>query len=171
MSFSVLVNLLTMLLCGAVTIQSLRMMRSLKALRQGDLGQMVAALDKASVTARIILCDLKGTLAQCGDRKADVGRAAALAEELSMMIELADARAERLATAAPLPAPPTRPARPRGKAPTGTKEKAAKTARVEASAKPSGRERAAAPRLAKAAAPVAAPPVKKPARTRRKVAA
>lgn len=100
MTLSIAANLLTTLFCVIVAIQSIRMMRSLHALKRNDLGQMVAALDQASVQARIVLSEIKGTLTQVQGRATDVTRAKAIADELRMMIEIADSTAERLVDAA-----------------------------------------------------------------------
>ncbi|MBW4330452.1 hypothetical protein KY084_06135 [Stakelama sp. CBK3Z-3] len=97
MTFTLIANIVTILLCGAVTVQSVRMIRSLNAVKRGDLSQVVSALDQATMQARIVMSELKGTLKRCSDSSDALMRAEAIAEELRMMTELADASAERLA--------------------------------------------------------------------------
>mgnify|MGYP004280127699 CR=1 FL=1 len=53
MNFTLIANIATILLCGAVTIQSIRMMRSLNAVKEGNLAQVVSALDQSTMQARI----------------------------------------------------------------------------------------------------------------------
>lgn len=100
MSFATLTNIATMLLCLAVLVQSVRMMRSLKAVRDGALTDMVGALDQSTHQARKVLSELRETLR--GDA-ATVVRVVAegrsMAEELSIMIGVADASAERIVEA------------------------------------------------------------------------
>ncbi|GGO96945.1 DUF6468 domain-containing protein [Stakelama pacifica] len=137
MTFTLIANIATILLCAAVTVQSVRMMRSLNAVKRGDLAQVVSALDQATMQARIVMSEMKGTLKRCSDSSDALMRAEAIAEELRMMTELADASAERLsqvrdsAPAKPLVKPKgaAKPRRDTGDA--GTKEAAAKTAATE----------------------------------------
>lgn len=100
MTYQIAANVLTMLLCTAVVVQSMRMMRSLNALKRNDLGQMVSALDQSTVQARLVLSELKGTLTQYSSRAGDTARAKAISDELRMMIDIADSTAERLVDAA-----------------------------------------------------------------------
>ncbi|WP_010161069.1 hypothetical protein [Sphingomonas sp. PAMC 26617] len=99
MTFATIANLLTMLLCIAVTVQSQRVKRALDTIRHGDLAQVVTALDQSTVQARIVLSELKGTLAAGSGQVAAAAEGKAVLDELRMMIEIADAAAERLATA------------------------------------------------------------------------
>lgn len=100
MTYTLGANLLTMLFCTIVFIQSIRMMRALNALKRNDLGQVVATLDQATVQARLVLSELKGTLTHYARGTHDAARAKAVADELKMMIEIADSTAERLVDAA-----------------------------------------------------------------------
>ncbi len=100
MTYSIAANMLTMMFCTVVIVQSLRMMRALNALKRNDLGQMVSALDQATVQARLVLSELKGTLTQYSSRVGDTARAKAISDELRMMIDIADSTAERLVDAA-----------------------------------------------------------------------
>lgn len=100
MSFATIANLLTMLLCIAVTVQSQRVKRALDTIRHGDLGQVVAALDQSTLQARIVLSELKGTLAVGSGQAAAAAQSKAVLDELRMMIDIADAAAERLVASA-----------------------------------------------------------------------
>lgn len=70
MNFATFANIVTTLFCIAVLVQSVRMMRSLKAVKEGALTDVVAALDKATGQARSVLSDLKLTLAACAHQAA-----------------------------------------------------------------------------------------------------
>lgn len=100
MTFATLANIATMLFCAAVLVQSVRMMRSLKALKEGALTDVVNALDKSTVHARAVLSELKTALGQCGGHARVVGEAKKMAEELGVMIGIANASADRLVEAA-----------------------------------------------------------------------
>jgi hypothetical protein len=100
MSFATIANLLTMVMCIAVLIQSQRVKRALDTIRHGDLGQVVAALDQSTVQARIVLSELKGTLSFGSGQVAAAADARAVLDELRVMIDIADASAERLVAAA-----------------------------------------------------------------------
>lgn len=92
-----LVNSLVAILCVAVIVQSFRVQRSLAALRSSGLPDMVRALDKSTGEARTVLSQLTGAL-----REDTVAGAAVLAdgrtvrEELTVMVGIANAVAERL---------------------------------------------------------------------------
>jgi regulator of replication initiation timing len=97
MSIAMTVNILTMLLCAAVMIQSVRMMRSLRKVKDGALTDVVKALDTATVQARAVLQDMKRTLSSdCAENARLVAEARGLRDELSVMIGIADAAAERI---------------------------------------------------------------------------
>lgn len=100
MTLALGINILTVLMCTLVSIQSVRMMRSINAMKRGELSQVVAALDKATVAARIVMSELKGTLTQCAGTAADLARGEAISDELRIMVELADASGDRLMAAA-----------------------------------------------------------------------
>lgn len=97
MSFTLLTNLVTIILCLAVLVQSVRMMRSLAAVKAGPLPQMVQALDASTARASQVLVELKGLLQ--GDAAANarkLGEAEAMRDELGIMIGIANATADRL---------------------------------------------------------------------------
>ena len=96
MTFATLANIATMLFCAAVLIQSVRMMRSLKAVKDGALTDVVQALDKSTTHARAVLSELKVALGECANRTQVLGEAKDMAEELGVMIGIANASAERL---------------------------------------------------------------------------
>ena len=125
MSFTVFTNVITVLFCIAVLIQSVRMMRSLKDVRENQLDRTVGALDTATAKAQGVLSELRQTLVTDGSAHAGVlGDAREVREELNVMIGIANAMAERLmeaaasvsrheAEAASVRAKATRPARSR----------------------------------------------------------
>ncbi len=101
MSLSIVTNVATMILCLAVLVQSVRMMRSLRAVKNAGLGEMIGALDLSTARAHAVLSDLKAVLS--GEAAANariVERGEALRDELGVMIGIADASAERIMTAA-----------------------------------------------------------------------
>ncbi|WP_242139709.1 MULTISPECIES: hypothetical protein [unclassified Sphingomonas] len=100
MTFATIANLLTTILCVAVLVQSQRVKRALDTIRHGELGQVVAALDQSTLQARIVLSELKGTLSYGSGQAAAAVEGKAVLDELRMMIDIADATAERLVTAA-----------------------------------------------------------------------
>ena len=109
MSFTVFTNVITILFCIAVLIQSVRMMRSLNQVREGQLDRTVGALDTATAKALGVLSELKATLSTEGAANArTLGEAREVREELRVMIGIANAMAERLieaATSRPAEAP------------------------------------------------------------------
>ena len=145
MSFTVFTNVITVLFCIAVLIQSVRMMRSLKQVREGQLDRTVGALDTATAKAQGVLSELKQTLSIEGTANARaLGDAREVREELHLMIGIANAMAERLIEAASVgaaqetrvakAAKESRPARARSAKPTQPKAdmpKATKAAGVK----------------------------------------
>ncbi len=100
MSPAIVADVLTMILCTAVLIQSVRMMRSLRTVKDGALTQVVDALEKATGQARIVLSDMKKTLAtDCAQHARVVEQARMLCDELSVMTGIADSACERIVTA------------------------------------------------------------------------
>lgn len=99
MNFATFANIVTMLFCIAVLVQSVRMMRSLKAVKEGALTDVVTALDKSTGQARAVLSELKMTLAECANQGRVLDEAKEMAEELGVMIGIANASAERLVEA------------------------------------------------------------------------
>ena len=104
MSFTLMSNALTALLCIGVIVQSVRMMQCLRLVSDGQLGTMVGALDRATSQASTVLAGLRSTLSIDGAALAqDVIAARELREELTVLIGIADAMAERLVKAGQTP--------------------------------------------------------------------
>lgn len=93
-------NLATIILCCAVLVQSVRMMRSLKAVRGGAIAEVVQALDNSTGQARMVLAELKTALGDCGHNARALADAKAIADELTVMVGIANASADRMADAA-----------------------------------------------------------------------
>jgi len=100
MNVAVITNILTMALCIAVLVQSVRMMRSLKAVKEGALTDVVTALDRSTVQARGVLSEIKAALMECAGNARILEDCKDMADELSVMIEIANSTAERLVQAA-----------------------------------------------------------------------
>lgn len=100
MSFATAANLATIILCAAVLVQSVRMMRSLRAVRGGGIAEMIAALDTATGEARAVLSELKTALGACADTTRPLVESRAIAEELAVMIGIANASADRISDVA-----------------------------------------------------------------------
>ena len=100
MNFALLTNFACMILCCAVLVQSMRLMRSLRAVKDGSLGEVVQSLDKATGLARAVLSDMKTTLSRDMSTNAQMlDDAKAIRDELNVMIGIGDAIAERIASA------------------------------------------------------------------------
>ena len=100
MTFSVFTNFLVMMLCIAVLVQSVRMMRSLKAVKEGALKETVTALDAATREAKIVLGELKKTLqTDCAHNARTLVDGGKMLEELTMMIGIGNSVAERIVEA------------------------------------------------------------------------
>ena len=101
MTFTAFTNIITILFCLAVLVQSVRLTRSLKQVRESQLDRTVGALDLATAKARGVLSELKDTLSTEGAANAlSVGEAKEVREELHVMVGIANAMAERLMEAA-----------------------------------------------------------------------
>ena len=147
MSFTAFTNVITILFCLAVLVQSVRLLRSLKQVREAQLDRTVGALDTATGKARAVLSELKGVLTKDGAANLRaVSEAREVREELNMMIGIANTMADRLVEAAsskaadegqePASAPAqaaakTRTTRPRTTKPKKTKPTKAATARTK----------------------------------------
>jgi len=97
MTFVAISNLALSLLCVAVIVQTVRMISRFNALKKGDLGETVKSLDRATAQARQVLAELKEKLATDGTasiRALQSGEE--LREELSVMIGIGNAVAERI---------------------------------------------------------------------------
>ncbi|WP_448661391.1 DUF6468 domain-containing protein [Sphingomonas sp. CJ20] len=100
MNLAIAANALTMILCAAVLIQSVRMMRSLRTVKDGALTEVVAALEKATGQARLVLADMKKTLSTDYAQNARmVEQARELSDELSVMTGIAESACERIVNA------------------------------------------------------------------------
>lgn len=100
MSLAIVANALTMIFCMAVLVQSVRMMRSLRTVKDGALTQVVDALEKATGQARAVLSDMKATLGtDCAQHARLVEQARELRDELQVMTGIADAACERIVNA------------------------------------------------------------------------
>lgn len=99
MSFSTFTNIVTTLFCLAVLVQSVRMMRSLRAVKDGALSEVVGALDASTKEARAVLSELKAALGECTGNARVLTESRSMAEELGVMIGIANASAERLVEA------------------------------------------------------------------------
>jgi hypothetical protein len=83
-----------------VLIQSVRMMRSLKVVQPSALAEMVTALDNSTREAQTVLAELRRTLADCSGTARVVADGKAICDELTVMIGIANASADRMADAA-----------------------------------------------------------------------
>lgn len=102
MAFATFINIITVLFCLAVLVQSVRMMRSLEAVKGAGaaLPQMVQGLETATGHATKVLAELKETLRTDASKNARVlAQAEEIRDELAVMIGIANATADRLAEA------------------------------------------------------------------------
>lgn len=100
MTFATSINIATILLCLAVLVQSVRMMRALRAIKEGALTPVVNALDKSTAQARLVLGELKAALGDCSASAKAARQAGEIAEELHTLVGIANNTAERLVEAA-----------------------------------------------------------------------
>lgn len=106
MTLTLMSNLLTIILCIGVIVQGSRMMVRLRAVSDGQMGNIVSGLDRATAQASLVLADLKQTLAVEGGALAQsLVQAEELRDELSVLIGIANAMAERLVEAGQTPRP------------------------------------------------------------------
>jgi hypothetical protein len=101
MTFAVAANIATMILCIAVLIQTVRLMRALDTVKSGALTDVVTALDRSTGEARRVLGKLTELLR--GDvavTSRTLGEGRAMIEELTVMTGIANAIAERIVDAA-----------------------------------------------------------------------
>lgn len=114
MSFSILTNIITMMFCGAVLIQSVRLIRCLRAVKGVAFGEMVAALDRSTIQAKAVLKDLREILQNdCAANARVIASGVAMRDELTVMTGIADAVAERIVSAVELSKQPTPQPRPK----------------------------------------------------------
>lgn len=101
MIFATLTNLVLVILCIAVMAQSARLLRAFRTIKSGDLGDTVKSLDRATTEARAVLAELKDILSVDGAANArTIASGASLREELSVMVGIGNAVAERIMDAA-----------------------------------------------------------------------
>lgn len=101
MTFASLINVLTILLCGAVLVQCVRVTRALAALRQANLPATVSALETATGQAEAVLGHMRDVLKRDAEPQMKLmARAHEVADELGVMIGIANATADRLLDAA-----------------------------------------------------------------------
>jgi ABC-type transporter Mla subunit MlaD len=97
MGFATFVNIITVIFCLAVLVQSVRMMRSLDAVKGASLQQIVQALDTATTQARLVLSELKETLrTDAASTARALASAESIRDELTVMVGIANATADRL---------------------------------------------------------------------------
>ena len=100
MTFATLSNIATMLFCIAVLVQSVRLMRALRAVKSDDFGAIISALDASTAQARTVLADLRETLrTECAANARVIATGTAMREELTVMSGIADSVAERIVAA------------------------------------------------------------------------
>ncbi len=117
MTFAMLSNILTMMFCAAVLVQSVRMIRCLRAVKGVAFGTMVAALDASTAEARAVLADLRETLrVDCAANARVIATGTAMREELTVMAGIADAVAERIVEAVEKTTPTRAPAKSKTRA-------------------------------------------------------
>jgi hypothetical protein len=156
MTFATFTNVIVILLCGAVLVQSVRMMKSFQAVKEGGLKDMVAALDMATGQARAVLSEMKETLRTDGAAHArTVAQGEAMREELTVMVGIANAVAERILETVEANNKAEVPALPK-KAVAVRKPAAAKAAETVPAPKAKSKPVPEAPKAAKSA-PKAAP--------------
>ena len=97
MGFATFINIITIIFCLAVLVQSVRMMRSLEAVKGASLAQTVQALDASTGQAKLVLSELKQTLStDVAANFRSMASAESIRDELTLMIGIANATADRL---------------------------------------------------------------------------
>lgn len=84
MTIAQMSNILVIILCSAVLVQSVRLMRAFRAMKRGALTDTVGALDRATREARQVLGELKDRLEECSDHAAALARGRTLLDELDV---------------------------------------------------------------------------------------
>lgn len=114
MTFATFTNIIVIMLCVAVLVQSVRLIRGFQAVKNGGLKEMVVSLENATAQARAVLADLKETLRTDGAANARaIADGEGIRDELSVMVGIANAVAERIVGSVES----NRPAKARNKAP------------------------------------------------------
>ena len=97
MTLTIAIDLAMIVMCFAVLVQSARMMRRLKAMRDSSMQEMVAAIDRSTAEARVVLDGLKSALASDMHRCNEIiARGESMREELDVMTGIANTVAERI---------------------------------------------------------------------------
>jgi Domain of unknown function (DUF6468) len=152
MSFVTLTNILVMMLCIAVLVQSVRILRSFRNFNAVDLTATVTALDKSTAQARMVLSELKETLrTDCAGFARTLAESETLREELAMMIGIANAAAERIVETVDQQPRPGEAAPPPRKRRAGAEPKPERAAKRRPAAAPPAPAPAPAPAHARAA--------------------
>lgn len=101
MTFVTLINAIMIVLCVAVIVQTMRMAKSLRDIRTSALNESVARLEHATDQARAVLGHMKTLLAtEVVAQGRAVAASEALRDELSVMVGIGNAVAERIVEAA-----------------------------------------------------------------------
>ncbi|WP_019831309.1 DUF6468 domain-containing protein [Sphingomonas sp. PR090111-T3T-6A] len=101
MTFASLTNIVVAALCLGVIFQGLRMIRNIRLIQTGDLGDTIKSLDRATAQARAVLGELKDVLVTDGAANARIiATGETLRDELSVMIGIGNAVADRIMEAA-----------------------------------------------------------------------
>ncbi|WP_313433913.1 DUF6468 domain-containing protein [Novosphingobium sp.] len=101
MTFATTINAVLILVCLSVLVQSARMSRRLRTLRDTQLAEGVAQMERATGQARIVLGDLKRVLSTDGQAQATaIAAAEEIRDELTLMVGIGNAVADRIMEAA-----------------------------------------------------------------------
>lgn len=101
MTFASLTNIVVACLCLGVILQSVRMIRNIRLIQTGDLGDTIKSLDRATAQARAVLGELKDVLVTDGAANARIiATGETLRDELSVMVGIGNAVADRIMEAA-----------------------------------------------------------------------
>jgi hypothetical protein len=130
-TFVTLINAIMIALCAAVIVQTMRMAKSLREIRASALNESVARLEHATDQARAVLGHMKALLAtEVVAQGRAVAAGEALRDELSVMVGIGNAVAERILEAAATQKPaqaaePAKEASARRKSPRKTRSRTA----------------------------------------------
>jgi hypothetical protein len=119
MTFASFTNLIVAILCIMVVLQGMRMTRSIQAMKSGDLGDTIKALDNATAQARSVLAELKDVLTTDGAANArTIASGESLRDELAVMVGIGNAVADRIIEASATVAGESKSARDEAERPT-----------------------------------------------------
>ncbi len=145
MTFATFTNLIVSILCVAVVLQSMRMMRNVREIKSDNFSDTIKSLDQATTQARTVLADLKAVLTTDGAANVrSIAYGETLRDELSLMVGIGNAVADRIVEAAATA--------------ERHKDEAAKTARQSAKAEAPKLDLPAKPRRKRSTAPKVATP-------------